>query len=78
MNIYDISNAPTTVFAQREHHRIATLGQNKIIRDYHTRTLNGQERVTRLLPRRRSWRQAMTDLINSKTKRLRRLLSTGL
>jgi len=77
---YDRENAPTEelIQARREHHRIATLGQNKIIRDYHTRILNGQERVTRLLPRRRSWRQAMTDLINSKTKRLCRLLSTAL
>lgn len=78
MNIYDRSNAPTTILAERQHHIKATLGGNQIIRDYYkTQFLNG-ERVTRLLPRRKSWRQAMTDLINSKTKRLRRLLSTAL
>jgi hypothetical protein len=76
---YDRSNAPTTILVQREHHRIATLGQNRIIRDhYRTQFLNGNERVTRLLPRKRTWRQVMVNLITEKTKRLRRLLSAAL
>lgn len=76
--IHDRANAPTTILAARQEHINATLGGNKIIRDYYkTQYLYG-ERVTRLLPRRRSWRQAMTNLIKDKTKRLRRLLSTAL
>jgi len=79
---YDRANAPTEALIQcnREHHRIATLSSNGIIRDYYkTQALRGYERVTRLLPRPKfTWRQAMANLIRDKTKRLRRLLSTAL
>lgn len=62
---YDRANAPTEILARREHHRIATLGRNAIIRDYYkTQALRGDERVTRLLPR--------------KTKRPRRMISAAL
>jgi hypothetical protein len=80
MNIYDRSNAPTEelIQAKREHHRIATLSGNAIIRDcYRTQVLSGQERVTRILPR-RSWRRVTLNLIREKTKRLRRLLTEAL
>jgi len=79
MNYYERSNAPTEelIQAAREHHRIATLSGNAIIRDYYkTQYLTG-ERVTRILPR-RSWRRVTMNLIREKTKRLRRLLSTAL
>jgi hypothetical protein len=77
MNIYDRSNAPTTILAERQHHINATLGGNKIIRDYYrTQYLTG-ERVTRLLPR-KTWRRVTMNLIREKTKRLRRLLTTAL
>jgi len=78
---YDKANAPTEVLIQsnREHHRVATLSGNAIIRDYYkTQALSGHERVTRLLPRKRTWRQTMANLIREQTKRLRRLLSTAL
>jgi hypothetical protein len=81
MNIHERSNAPTEALiqARREHHRIATLSGNAIIRDYYrTQVLSGQERVTRLRPRKRTWRQAMNNLIRDKTKRLRRLLAEAL
>jgi hypothetical protein len=78
MNYYDRSNAPTTILATRQQHINATLGGNKIIRDYYrTQVLSGQERVTRLLPR-PTWRQMTAKLIREKTKRLRRLITTAL
>lgn len=76
---YDRANAPTEVLIQskREHHRVATLSGNAIIRDYYkTQALSGHERVTRFLPRKRTWRQAMAILIREQTRRLRRLIST--
>jgi hypothetical protein len=76
----DRTNAPTEVLirCEREHHRIATLGRNAIIRDhYKTQALTGNERVTRLLPR-PTWRQTTAKLIREKTKRLRRLITTAL
>lgn len=78
---YDRANAPTEALIEgvRPDHRIATLGRNAIIRDYYkTQALSGRERVTRLLPRKRTWRDVMSRLIREKTKRLRRLLSTAL
>jgi len=75
---YDRANAPTEILAQREHHRIATLGRNAIIRDhYRTQALRGNERVTRLLPR-PTWRKMAVNLIREKTKGLRRLLTAAL
>ena len=63
---YDRENAPTQVLTEpltealirREHHRIATLGRNRIIRDhYKTQALSGRERVTVLLPKTKRPRQ---------------------
>ncbi len=76
----DRTNAPTEVLIQatRQHHINVTLGGNRIIRDYYrTQFLNGNERVTRLLPR-PTWRQTTAKLIREKTKRLRRLITTAL
>lgn len=75
---YDIANAPTELLIQREHHRVATLGRNQIIRDhYKTQALSGRERMTKLLPR-PTWRRVAADLIREKTKGLRRLIGTVL
>src|SRR5262245_6158471 len=80
MNNYDRMDAPTEelIIAKREHHRIATLGRNAIIRDYYrTQALRGNERVTLLLPR-PTWRQITVKLISEKTKKLRRLITGAL
>jgi len=74
----DRANTPTEILARREHHRIATLGRNAIIRDhFKTQALRGNERVTRLLPR-PTWRKMTVNLIREKTKGLRRLITTAL
>lgn len=75
---YNKATAPTEILAQREHHRIATLGRNAIIRDhYKTQALRGNERVTQLLPK-PTWRKMTVNLIREKTKGLRRLISAVL
>lgn len=63
--LIDRANAPTAILITRDYHRIATLGHNKIIQDYHTQTLKAGERVTKLLPR-------------PQTKRPRQKISTAL
>lgn len=83
MQYDDKANAPTEVLIQqtREHHRIATLSGNQIIRDYYkTQALSGNERVTRLLtrPTKKIWSKETVKLIRETTKRLRRLISEAL
>jgi hypothetical protein len=63
-HLTDRANAPTSHLNKRENHRIATLGRNAIIYDYHrTQFLNGGERITKLLPRKkRSWLNRIINL----------------
>lgn len=71
--IQDIANAPTrplttTILPTRQAHIRATLGGNRIIRDYYkTQYLTG-ERVTRVLPKPSLWR-SFFKLIAEKTKK---------
>jgi hypothetical protein len=73
--IDDIANAPTrpltTIPLTRQAHIRATLGGNRIIRDYYkTQYLTG-ERVTKVLPRRKSslWRSIIDLFTNHQTQR---------
>jgi hypothetical protein len=72
--LYDRSTAPTRTLTERESYRIATLGRNQIIYDWHkTQALKarGGERVTRLLPRPKKslWRSIVDLIIGKQTRR---------
>jgi hypothetical protein len=71
--IHRIENATTrpltAILAQRQSHRIATLGHNQIIHDFHRTnylTTGRAERVTRVLPKpKKSWLRRVLSLFTN-------------